>query len=148
MSRTHHSVSILLISAPDVDLAVLGEVAHSPDGEIDRAIDLAEPGTAVAELRCIDDIEEFQRGRGHAAVTVAFAQRELDHLVVETALHAEPFVAQPAAGEGKCGKRNGSADRWISSADAGVLAPQPQVGRPEPGQAARDDARTPCVRID
>ena len=89
---------------PDVDLAVLGEVAHRPDGEIDGAVDLAEPGAALAEPGGVDDVEEFQRGRRHAAFAVALAQRELHHFVVEAALHAEPFVAQSAAGERGCGK--------------------------------------------
>ena len=83
---------------------MLGEVAHRPDGQIDRAIDFAEPGAAVAEPRGIDDIEEFQCGRRHAALAVALAQGELHHFVVEAALHAEPFVAQSAGGEGGRGK--------------------------------------------
>ena len=48
---------------PDVDLAVLGEVADRPDGEIDGAVDFAEPGAALARPGSIDDVEEFQRGR-------------------------------------------------------------------------------------
>ena len=35
---------------PDVDLAVLGEVVDRPDGEIDGAVDFAEPGAAFAQL--------------------------------------------------------------------------------------------------
>ena len=83
---------------------MLGEVADRPDGEIDGAVDFAEPGAAFAQPGGVDDVEEFQRGRRHAAVTVAFAERKLHHFVVEPALHAEPFVAQSAAGEGRCGK--------------------------------------------
>ena len=86
---------------PDVDLAILGEVAHRPDGEIDRAVDLAEPGAAVARLGGVDDGEELQRCRRHAVLAVAFAQRELHHFIVEAALHAEPFVAQAAAGRAR-----------------------------------------------
>jgi hypothetical protein len=82
----------------------LGEVADRPDGKIDGAVDLAEPGAAFARPGGVDDVEEFQRGRRHAAVTVAFAERELHHFVVEPVLHAEPFVTQSAAGDGSCGK--------------------------------------------
>ena len=89
---------------PDIDLAVLGEVAHRPDGEIDGAVDFAKPGAAFAQPGGVDDVEEFQRGRRRAAVTVAFAERKLHHFVVEPALHAEPFVAQSTAGEGGGGK--------------------------------------------
>ena len=83
---------------------MLGEVADRTDGEIDGAVDFAEPGAAFAQPGGVDDVEEFQRGRRHAAVTFAFAERKLHHFVVEPALHAEPFVTQSAAGEGSCGK--------------------------------------------
>ena len=103
---------------PDVDPAMLGEVAHRPDGEIDRAIDFAEPGAAVAEPRGVDDIEELQCGRRHAALTVALAQGKLHHFVVEAALHAEPFVAQSAGVREDAASPNGSAERAINSIEA------------------------------
>ena len=49
--------------APDVDLAVLGEIAHRPDREIDRAVDFAEPGAAVALPASVDDGEKLQARR-------------------------------------------------------------------------------------
>ena len=48
---------------PDIELAVLGHVADRPDGEIDGAVDFAEPGAAFARPGSVDDVEEFQRGR-------------------------------------------------------------------------------------
>src|SRR6185295_6634638 len=97
----------------------------------------------------IDDVEEYQRGRRHAAVTVAFAERKLHHFVVEPALHAQPFVAQSAAREERCRKP----ERLRRLLDPlrrrrRLWRLSPQVTRPEPGQTARDDARTPCARID
>ena len=67
----------------------------------------------------------------------------------EPALHAQPFFAQSAAGEGRCGKpeRLGrSLDQLRRRRRLRRLSPQ--VNRPEPGQTARNDARTPCARID
>ena len=81
---------------PDVELAILRQIAHRPDGKVDGAVDLAEPGAALARLGGIDDGQKLQCGRRYAAFAVALAQRELHHFVVEPALHAEPFVVQPA----------------------------------------------------
>ena len=55
-----------------------------------------DPGAALALPGDIDNGQKLQCGRGHAAFAVALAQRELHHLVVEAALHAEPFVVQSA----------------------------------------------------
>jgi hypothetical protein len=44
----------------------------------------------------------LQRRRRGAAVRIAFAQRELHHLIVETALHAVPLRQKPAAAEMRC----------------------------------------------
>ena len=89
---------------PDVDLAVLGEVADRPDGEIDGAVDFAEPGAALTRPGGVDDVEELQCCGRRAALAVTLAQGKLHHFVVEAALHAEPFVAQSAGGEGRRGK--------------------------------------------
>jgi hypothetical protein len=48
---------------PDVDRAVLSQIAHRPDREIDRAVDLAEAGTSLAGSRIVHDGEQSQSGR-------------------------------------------------------------------------------------
>ena len=84
----------------------------------------------------VDDGEEFQRGRRHAAVTVAFAERKLHHFIVEPALHAQPFVAQSAAGEGEM--RQARTARPIASIGfrrARTAQRFRRAGRPGPNQA-------------
>jgi len=75
----------------------------------------------------------LQRGRGHAAVAVALAKRELHHFIVETALHAEPLLAQAAAGQGGCRKPE-RLGRFLDEI-LGAGRPRrfsPEVGRSEP----------------
>ena len=84
---------------PHVDLAMLRQIAGRSDGEVDRTVDLTQPGAAVARLRGVDDGEKLQCGRRYATFPVAVAQGELHHFVVEATLHAEPFVAQSAIGQ-------------------------------------------------
>ena len=47
--------------APDVDFAPLGEVLHWTDRKVDRVVDFANPGPAVALSAAIDDTEKFER---------------------------------------------------------------------------------------
>ena len=77
--------------------AILSQIAHRPDRQIDRAVDLAEAGAAFAGSRVVDDGEKLQRGRRHAALAVAVAKRQLHPFVVELALDAQPFFPQAAA---------------------------------------------------
>src|ERR1700730_3256499 len=79
---------------PNVDLAILGEIAHRPDRKIDRAIDLAKAGTSLAGARGVDDGEKLQGSRRHAALAVAVAKRHFPPLVVDFALAPEPFFPQ------------------------------------------------------
>src|SRR4029078_1292262 len=81
---------------PDVEPAILHQIADRPDGKVDGTVDLAEPGSPLAGPGGIDDGEELQRSRGCTTLTVALAQGELHHFVVKAALHAEPFVKQYA----------------------------------------------------
>jgi len=73
----------------------LGEIAHRPDRKVDRAIDLADPGAAFREAWRIDNGQKLQRGRAMHTVGIALAQRELHQFILETALHALPFVVKP-----------------------------------------------------
>ena len=82
--------------APEVDLAVLHEVVHGANRQVDGAVDLAETGAAFALPAGIDDREEFQRGVGGAVVAIAVAERQLHPFVIELVLDAEPFGPQAA----------------------------------------------------
>ncbi len=87
---------------PHVNLAILGQIAHRPDCEIDCAIDLTEAGASLAGFRIVDDGEKSKGRRRHAAFTVALAKCELHHFVVETVLDAQPLLPQSATGQTKC----------------------------------------------
>src|SRR6266436_9335618 len=84
---------------PDIDGAVLSQIAHRPDRKIDRAIDLAEAGTSLAGLRIVHDGEKLQGSRRHATIAIAIAKRQLHSFVVELALAAEPFYPQAPTGQ-------------------------------------------------
>src|SRR6476620_2780929 len=53
---------------PYVDCAVLGQIAHRADREVDRTIDLAETGASLADPRIVDQSQELKRSRRHAAI--------------------------------------------------------------------------------
>jgi hypothetical protein len=131
---------------------VLGEVADRPDGEIDGAVDFAEPGAAFAQPGGVDDVEEFQRSRRHAAVTVAFAERKLHHFVVERRCTPSHLSRSPPLVSAEAGSPNGSVDRVIDSVESGRgcisarRSPGPKQAMPNammPARHARENTDNP-----
>src|SRR4051812_33544391 len=62
---------------PYVHRAILSQVAHRPDREIDRAVDLAKARATLAGSGIVHDREHLHRRGGNAAVTIAVAKRQL-----------------------------------------------------------------------
>src|SRR5258708_8433575 len=77
--------------APHVDRAVLSQIAHWPDREIDGAIDLAEAGTSLAGPGIVDDGEKLQGSRRHAATPLPAPKRPLHPFRVALARHHQPY---------------------------------------------------------
>ena len=133
---------------PHVDFAVLSQIAHRPDREIDRAIDLAEAGASLAGSGVVHDGEELKGRRRHAAIAIAVAKRQLHPFVVELALDVEPFLAQGRPNDSVEAKRpNGSADFRIRFAAPGVINVSAVRSDAGPNQAmpqASTTARQAC----
>ena len=124
---------------PDVDLAKLREIAHRPDGQIDRAVDLAEAGASVAvSARSVDDGEQSQRGRRHAAFAVAVAQRQLNPFVVELALDVPAIL--PAGRRRKAARRTARTARRRFATGAEDISVKPACRREAPPPVRT----TPC----
>ena len=135
---------------PDVDLAILGQIAHRPDRKIDRAIDLAEPGAAVAGPRVVDDGEKPQRGRRHAAFAVAVAKRQLHPFVVELALDAAAIfpAARPRTAARRTARTARRIGRPIPTRPASISVPAggPRAGPNQTMPNASMTARHACER--
>ena len=104
--------------APDVILAILGEVADRPDRQIDGAVDLAEAGAAIARAGLVDNAEQAQRRRRHAVLAIAVAQGNLHAIVVELARKLQPFVPE---GAGK--DLRGRQTKWAGGRRQGTASP-------------------------
>ena len=58
---------------PHVNLAILGQIAHWVDCEIDGAVDLAEAGASLAGFRIVHDGEKSKRRGRYAAFPIPIA---------------------------------------------------------------------------
>ena len=129
--------------SPEVDLAMLGEIADGLDGKVDGAVDLADPGAAFARPGSVDERQQPQGGRRDAAIAVAVAQRELHPFIVETPLHGKPFLLHTAAKN----RRGRQPERLLHHLRRiQRLGTQARRGA-EPKKAAGSHDRTPCVRF-
>ncbi len=114
------------------------------DRKIDRAIDLAETGASLSRPRNVHDGEQLQGRRGHAAIAVAVAKRQLHPFIIELALDLEPFFPQSAGGQdgGKQPERLGGFSDQSRRAGRNQRAGREVCRRSKPGHAAgsHDDA--------
>jgi hypothetical protein len=89
---------------PDIDLAILSEIAHRMDRKIDGAVDFAKPAAAVPSPCLVDDAEQFQRRIRRAARVIAVAERKLHPFIVDLVRNAKPFCLQATARNWRGGK--------------------------------------------
>ena len=134
---------------------MLRKIAHGPDGKVDGAVDLAEPGAALAGAGGIDDGEELQRGRetqpsrspSHSAsCTISSSRRRC------TPSHFRAIRRRRAARRAVRTVRPvffpGRQSGFRCSSRRRIQRLRLQAGRrSEPHQAAGKHDRAPCARL-
>ncbi len=86
---------------PAIIDAVLRAIAYGPDGEIEGAIDLAEPGKSLARGRVTNDPQKLDGRLGYTCVGRCPAVRQGLALRFDGTLHIAPFRRQRSLGQGR-----------------------------------------------